>query len=384
MKILLIADASSIWTAKYVDRVLAPLGCEVVVLTSSRPVSAFAALYDHPDVTIRYQHELPRLLSYVPGLRGILKRARTAASLRRLGPFDVIHVQMVLIWRVKLAFRLQSRETRVILSYWGSDLLRRTGSQINAMRRYLRRSNQVTVNSREMEEAFRDGYDDLDIFPILVPFGVNGIEAIDSLSQNELRSDWCESLGLPTDRIILTVGYNGRPGQQHLEVFDAIGSNPKEVRERYHVVLPMTYGLANEEYCEHVTEAAASLGCGFTVLRAFLNEEQQARLCLATDLFVNAQKTDALSAALQEFLYAGTDVFSGSWLNYPELDEADVRMTEFDVPAELSGLLARYAVHFRGHRSPDSVRPSSIRARSWTTLAPKWGELYGTLVQRAQ
>ena len=182
-------------------------------------------------------------------------------------------------------------------------------------------------------------------------------------------------LGFPVDSLIVTAGYNARPEQQHLMMLRAIAALAPKLKQMLHIVLPMTYGAGAEAIAE-VREVLTSIGCSSTVLTKFMDEEDQARLAVATDVFINAQTTDALSASLQEFIYGGAEVLNGAWLDYSELLEAGVVMHTFSDLEDLTVLLGSVVEGFVRDRGMDGANRVAMRNRSWAGVARIWGALY--------
>ena len=63
------------------------------------------------------------------------------------------------------------------------------------------------------------------------------------------------------------------------------------------------------------------------------------RLC--ADVFILAIRTDAFSASMQEYLYAGACVIKGAWLGYPQLEDMGIELASFRDFADVPALVAR-------------------------------------------
>ena len=129
----------------------------------------------------------------------------------------------------------------------------------------------------------------------------------------------------------------------------------------------MTYGSFDDSYFKNVREAAEAMPCSTLILTDFMDGEESARLRLAADAFVLAIPTDAFSASLQEYLYAGAQVLRAGWLRYPQLEELGIEtmtFTEFSqVPGMLTEALGRKL-------SPEEKDAASHRGRALTLLVP--------------
>lgn len=376
MKILLIGDAGSIWVAKYVEEVIVRFGHKVTVWSERDVPVPLERYYRGRGVRVRVKRPPSRFLF----VRRVSSRFRTFRNSHMGRRFDLIHVQFASIGSVRLALQMNGR--RIVISYWGSDLLRRTREDLVRMQPFLERAAAVTVNSVRMREAFLKNYGGSGVRPILTPFGISGIGAIDDCLKTASREDCAARFEFPPEKVIIVAGHNGRREQQHMMMLDAISGLEPHLRERLHLVLPMTYGRNDQEYIEEVRLALGRTGCTWNVLTEFLPEEGQACLAVATDIFIHAQTTDAISATLQEFLYAGATVLNGSWLEYPELTDAGAVLHGFGNQSELVEQLGSL---IPGHpKSAGSGRQNheAMKSRSWEAVAGQWEAVYRMVGER--
>ena len=100
---------------------------------------------------------------------------------------------------------------------------------------------------------------------------------------------------------------------------DAFLKLPKDVLDKLTIVLQMTYGNGSREYVKEVKAKAQKLGCDLLIFEDYMDEKEIAVLVKATDYYINSQKSDAMSGAMLEYLYADTIVLNPSWLDYDEL-----------------------------------------------------------------
>ncbi len=90
-RILMIADAGSFWTKRYIENLLLPNGWQVVLFPIWETRSRFDDYYLENGVTVYHDsHTLP-VIRHIPRLRMWARVAANARALKALGPFDVIH-----------------------------------------------------------------------------------------------------------------------------------------------------------------------------------------------------------------------------------------------------------------------------------------------------
>jgi len=262
---------------------------------------------------------------------------------------DLVHVQGMFWEPVHdlLAYRAPLKP--MVVSLLGSDVLRDCQPGLVAGQQVLLdNADIITITGIELRETalakygrhlaakFRQTYFPLD--PAITTPILNGnrLEA-----QDRLRAD----LGIAADSILIAVGHNGSPDNQHAPLIRAMADLPWQARARIHLLLPMTYGKS-EAYLRHIGELARRLELRFTIFDQFMADAETARLRLATDILVFAPVSDAFSASVSQSLMAGSVVICGAWLPYAPRRRAGFRYWEIDQPSDLpktlQPLLARW------------------------------------------
>jgi hypothetical protein len=140
-------------------------------------------------------------------------------------------------------------------------------------------------------------------------------------------------------------------------------------------VLQQTYCVDDPAYLQKTHEAAHALPCKTVIMTEFMNDEQCARLRLASDAYIHGIKTDALSSTMLDYLYAGTCVIAGSWLDYPPLDAWGVKLHRFDTFEEVPTLIEK-AVNGQISGLTKEQRAVFAAEGSWESLLPKWLDMY--------
>lgn len=379
MRVLVIADASALWTALFVKNVLGGPNHDVVISSSSPAGDRYRELYGQLGVTVAVQPGRARWVSMIPGVRGIVARWRIAASLRSLEPFDATHILALIEFRMKLARCLGNHAGRLVVSCLGSDVLKSSSRQLKKLASLLAPVDVVTATSQTVagrlvelsDPSVRDRVR-------VIPFGVNALDEIEKVfMDNPDPLTWAKSrLGIRPNAATIVVGYNGRRMQQHIQVLHAIGSMDSQILNNAQVILPMTYG-ADPGYVTQVGDLLATLPVQGVILEDFMSEATWAQLCVASDVFINAQTTDSFSASLQEFVFAGGAVLNGAWLEYSELDRfEDSQMSTFKTFDGLGVCIADAIARRGGERRRDTPLIDSIRDRTWDRLTPVFQNLY--------
>lgn len=263
---------------------------------------------------------------------------------------DVINLQFVHALRAIAALFAAGWSRRLIISFWGSDLLRQ--NKWFCLRVIypvvLCRANVITFDAMNMLDRMHQLYGKrYDHKFQVVRFCNPTIDRMRITQKKYTRSAMRLRFGIPQDgRIIVAVGYSQIPEHNHLKITQAIAELPEEMQRRMFLVYPMTYGDIELDYIDQIDVARSKLCCESLVLKQWLSEPELPFLYLSTDAFIHAQTTDAYSQTFVDYIYAGATVFQASWLHYPEIDRYGIKLYEFSDYLQLTKQLADYLNDF--------------------------------------
>jgi hypothetical protein len=278
-------------------------------------------------------------------------------------------------------------KTKVVCSFWGSDLLRSSGVESYVpVSNALERADAITVQSIELREF------------ILCKFGRHLRPKIhfcrfptDTASYQKIaglrrqgpsgRADARKHLGLPKDRTIIGIGHNGGPGDKHLDILAALERLPIDLKRRIFLVFPMTYGL-EPSYEKTVDAACQRSGFEYLILKEYLSRDALAALRVGVDITIYLPESDAMSAAALETIYAGNVLVAGAWLPYGPYRRLGLQFVEVENYEQLAqvvpSLLDRPCLS-----EPDLNRIQNKIESNFCAdgTAPAWINMYRSLVQ---
>ena len=376
-RILVIADADSFWTKRLMEHLLLPVGYELTLFPIWGDGGKYASFYQDNGVRVYHDaHSLPGI-RHIPRLRMWARIALNARDLARLGPFDIVH-NHYLSQRDLALGGLVARRFRAhwACSFWGSDLMRAGRLALRRMKPYLCRCDAVSVHSELNRAMIREVYGDaVAQKTALLYFGQTGYGDIDRARGLYTREQCRARFGIAPDRFVVCVGYSASSAQQQEEAIRALALLPEERLKRITLVLQQTYGENDPAYVARTRELAGRLPCQTVALTRFLGPEDSAMLRLSADVFVLAIKTDAFSASMQEYLYAGACVIKGAWLGYPQLTDMNIELAQFDDFAKLPALVAGAMDGALKGLSPQR-RALFPKLYSWEAVRESWLALY--------
>lgn len=384
MRILLLGP-NSYWTQSFAENVLFANDHDVTAILAKHAPWPWPPKWRNGQRDCYYVSETPepkervaRMLRRVPGVRGYAIPHRLARRTRSLGNPDAIHVHYASFDRLWAATRLRVGNEPLIVTFWGGDVQRTTKSELQRALPLLRQASAITYSSQAQLDALHARVGDvLDAKLVQRHFGVDTFQAIDRVNARESRGFLRERWAIPADSVVVTVGYNGFAGQQHLAILQAITQSKWSEGQGF-VVIPAGYG-ARPGYTDSLRQFMADHSLSGLVLEGWQAEpEEVARLRLVSDVFIHGQVTDALSSSVQEYAYAGNIMVNGSWLHYPELIERGVEFESFDSFAELPGVLdaVQSGVNMAAREGRRLRVVGLASLSSGATWAPQWANLY--------
>jgi len=377
-RLLMIADADGFWTMRLLKHLLLPQGYEVVLFPIWGNGGKYADFYRENGVTV-YQdrHTLP-IIRHIPRLRMWARIWLNARDLMKLGPFDIVH-NHYLSQRDLALGQLIKRKFKAYwaASYWGSDLMRSGSAALRRMTPYLKECSVISVHNQLNLDMIERVYGtDIAKKTHLLYFGQMGYADIDEARKKYTIAQCRMKFGIKPDNFVVCVGYSASSAQQQREVVETLSALPHEKLSRMTLVLQQTYGENDPAYVAQTREMAARLPCQTVSLTRFMGPEESAMLRLSADVFVLAIKTDAFSASMQEYLYAGACVLKGKWLVYPQLDDMGVpQPEEFTDFAEIPALLLR-AMDGQITGLSEEHRAKFPKLYSWDAVRNDWMALY--------
>jgi hypothetical protein len=238
--------------------------------------------------------------------------------LPRIAQFKTVNAHLLFSENLHLLWHLP-KNVRVVCSFWGSDLLRRS-SILNDffVRNALHRSDAITIQTDELAEMMYVKYgrqlkDKTRI--VRFPNTTEVRDAIDDHRSNrKATSAFLDARGLDPTAPTVVVGHNGNPMNNQLPILQSIlpmlDAHPQPVN----VIIPFTYGGSADDL-DGLKQTIGDRSDVF-VQTEFLSIQDLALLRVVTDVYIHMPVTDALSGALTEALYAGAVSITGAWLPY--------------------------------------------------------------------
>ena len=325
------------------------------------------------------QHSLMWMYA-VPKLRGYLNIRDFKISLREFVKnckkqnvlYDVCQIHFLNFMYADVISDLRTIAKKIVLTPWGSDVLKARPFMLKGLRKLVRLSDVVTVSKGSRFEQ--------DVKRILdVPqsklydlaFGVKSIDEI--LAPSDITTETAkEALGI-TGSYVIVVGYNANLGHNHLKVIEQIATVKDRLPSNYLLVLPLTYG-GNPEYKAKIKKCLETYRLNHLILDKYMSNLDVVNLRMATDLFIHAQNSDANAGTIAEYLLCQKKIINPVWITYPHYETYGSPFYLFSDFEELPEVIISAIQDSSLRVSP--LLKESIRRCGWGEQSKEWVALY--------
>ncbi|WP_026506342.1 glycosyltransferase [Butyrivibrio sp. MC2013] len=309
MRILVVGNADSIWVKTLIEHTMIPFNDRIAIVSIRNKV--FKEYYSEKGISVFSPKTKNRKLAKILSVFIFMSRI--------VNDYELITFQFLSDLNLCLLPIAKMAGKRTVLVAWGSDVLRKNRFGL-AYHLAFKMTDKIALNGNRLNDKFvkMTGSKYINKSSI-VKFGSPSFERFKEYEFSE--KDIRKKLNIGLEKVIISIGQNSNPLQQHLKVIDSIKALDEQHRRNIHILLKMTYGTGGDEYINTVYKEALSTGCSVMCFREFLTVDELIDITSITDIFIQAQPTDVLSSTMCEHLYCGSLVINPEWLSYPELEE---------------------------------------------------------------
>jgi hypothetical protein len=226
---------------------------------------------------------------------------------------------------LELAKLIIQHEKKLFVSLWGNDFYAISDYSNDWHKDLFCMANVLNACGPKCREDFVKAYPQFSNKVLAFPYGLTQLEDLKDMLDNKISKDLSFLDSRALDKIVLTIGYSGRPWQQHFYVLDALETIPQKYKEKLFLLLPMTYDN-DFNYDVYIKKRLDRIGIPFQILSRRLSLFQNLSMRTISDIMVVVQLTDVFSASVQEHLMAGSVLIAGDWLPYKSFLEKGVYM----------------------------------------------------------
>ena len=323
-KILVCADGNSFWTYNFI-KLLTNNGYSVTLWSETKMDYKMINGYYSHSCTVHFS---PEYSKKIPSKIRFLFKQISMYSLYR--KFDIINIHYITVGKLKgLKLFGYCFRHKIVLSYWGSDLLRnQSQNKLKKYKKVIQNCASITFDNGDLKKEFKKIYNiemgEVMMFPLPI---LNEIDNIRKPIHEDIVM--INNKVINRKKISVCIGYNRNKSHQHLLILEQLSKlSPKE-KDNIILLFPLTYGDFDFNYVESVKKLADISNIEYVCFEEKLSDVEVAQLRINTDVFINGQTTDAFSGSVCECLYAGSIVVNAAWLHYEEFDEYPISYIEF-------------------------------------------------------
>jgi|GEM_PF-904807 len=382
MNLLIIGDAFSQYTIAF-SRFLKLYDSTIKIdiintrLVDSNKVSSekFVNVYDK-----MYRNGfLNKFILRIPKLRGLIVRLaqkKTVNEVNRvINEYDVICIHGFWKEALNVYNKLDASHTFTVGAVWGSDFYRRKKGDDSLFKAF-DRCDRVLVATDEMEN------DILAVYPLSPKkirkcmFGLEPLETLFKMSGTSVPLNK-KMFGFEEKAFVITCGHNASQFQEHLKIIDQLIENQLELPPSYILVFPVTYG-GSKNYILKIKDKLQKSGLKHKLIEEYLTDEKIALLRLATDIFIQVQKTDAFSGSMREHLFAQNIVITGDWLPYQSLSNEGIYFKTISDLNQLGGMVTNVIKNYEEFKQivKDRNIPDKFQHFRWPVSIIEWHRVF--------
>lgn len=287
---------------------------------------------------------------------------------------DIVHIQYVSHCYLLIYPFLSSSFDKLILSFWGSDLLRQRSVVLKGMKLLFHKAKIITFETDQMKHIFQERVGkSFDKNIRLVKFGISALADIDNISGDDINK-FKSNYGISCGSKYITIGYNRNKAHRHIEVLESMLKH-KVPNDDVFIILPWTYGTEDDVYKRQIKNLIEG-NYKYVFLEEKLSDKEIACLRCVTDILVQVQTTDSLSSTMLETLYAKNEVLTGSWLPYKELFDLGISMKLVDDTKSVGIVLNEMINKPLNYEARYQNKKLIYSVSSWEENINRWIDLY--------
>lgn len=378
-KALTIGNLNSVFMYEFASEILLKVpGLQVDVLSEilkTTSAGTYAEALKEQGCTLYFFYDA-QLREKSGAFSGACRGVKRIWAHRMSQNYDLVHINSVSVFSFIAAWHAK-KDARVVVSYWGSDLLRASNLALLTMRPLLKRADVITVETdfvrKRLSELFAGRFDDK---VMLATFGTKNAEIMHAFVQSHTREECKKKFGLPADKLCIFCGYNGSRSHRHVEITNLLETLPQEAKDRLCLVFHCGYSLS-EDYRSELEALTQDSLLECRLISDFLTGEELAALRMCADVMLNLQPTDSISTSMLETLEAGAIVVKGDWLVYPELEKRGAYLLSIPSMEALPSIICDIAENLDGYREKTRQNRGIVLMQSWNTVREGWLEALG-------
>lgn len=229
----------------------------------------------------------------------------------------------------KLTKEITNTSKKLIIAYAGSDYYNVDDKIRIDNKKLISKAKYLVFGNPYMAENFVNYYKDYNSKIFIASVGLHNLDLIKKIKKTEAIDQTKAILGVPDNKIIISIGYTGDKRHRQLDFVEMIGQNfTNEIKKKIFLLVPMTY-IKTEKYIKEIKNKAEHYNIKYKIFDEILSDSDVCRLRICTDIAVHIATMDQSSGSMLEHLFSQNVVIAGNWLPYKFWD--DLRLYSYRV-----------------------------------------------------
>ncbi|WP_431471340.1 hypothetical protein I5168_07190 [Nonlabens sp. SCSIO 43208] len=310
-------------------------------------------------LTYKYQNKRQSLFKTISK---ILRYYRNNQILKK--DVDCYHLHFATLENLVATLGISPK--KLLISFWGSDLLRTEHlgyDKVVAI--LLKRAKYITIQNDDLKKIIISRFGNQlseKIIVIKFPFKTCHIEKFKSLSFKNLQRK---------EGFNILVGHNGHKENNHIKILHQL-ENLASSKINVHLLL--TYGLKND-YLNQILKFKETSKLKIFLQLDFLEDKDLIDYRSKMDLMIYAPISDAMSGTVTESLYANIPVLAGNWLPYSIYHNKNFPISFFNKFSEIPGIINSNVL--KPSHDVLQLHKELDRIFGTTNISSEWRGLYG-------
>lgn len=247
------------------------------------------------------------------------KQIRFFCKFSKNRKYDIINIHFANRYMSYVYKHLRSMSNNIVMSPWGSDILRRPEKNLEQLSYLYQKADYVTIPAES--EFGKLMTQKLKVNPKnMLSYGIWGSDVVDFAIKNGnaiSQEDAKVHFGLE-NRYVITCGYNKQEAQQHKAIIQAIDQVRDKLPNNLTLLFPMSYGgwTTTDKYGEEIKKECEQRKLHAVFVTDYLSVEELYKLRKATDMFIHVQTSDAGARSVYEYILCNKKIINGSWVRY--------------------------------------------------------------------
>ncbi len=291
--------------------------------------------------------------------------------------YDICNIHFLDVKYYFFKRKLTKLADKLVVSTYGTDFYKYSKYAF-LQKPFYKKASRITFANEVTKDAFDRFYQYKFSEKLAIcRFGLSLLPYLKNIqTEPDYKIKAANNFGFPEDKIVITIGYNSSPNNQHLKIISEFIKIKPEIKDKIFLIFPMTYG-GFTTYIKDVEGVMDNTGIPYCTLKKYLSLEELVYLRSSSDVMINMPVSDQLSATMCEYLYTRNWVITGKWLPYDSIDQTGVNYDRLENFEQLTGRLEEVLEHFEDYKKGTEQNPECIwNFSSWENNIIGWKEVY--------